>query len=82
MLASCPYLRGVPFALWFLVVHRPGTPPCPPTAPPHASIRPCTLPACTLQACRARGMRAPFGEGAAEFMRQQLAEWIDWSLNK
>jgi hypothetical protein len=32
--------------------------------------------------CRARGMRAPFGEGAAEFMRQQLAEWIDWSLNK
>ena len=27
-------------------------------------------------------MRAPFGEGAAEFMRQQLAEWIDWSLNK
>ncbi len=35
-----------------------------------------------VQACRARGMRAPFGEGAAEFMRQQLAEWIDWSLNK
>lgn len=34
------------------------------------------------QACRARGMRAPFGEGAAEFMRCQLAEWIDWSLNK
>lgn len=34
------------------------------------------------QACRARGMRAPFGEGSAEFMRQQLAEWIDWSLNK
>lgn len=34
------------------------------------------------QACRARGMRAPFGEGAAEFMRRQLAEWIDWSLNK
>ena len=34
------------------------------------------------QACRARGMRAPFGEGAAEFMRQQLGEWIDWSLNK
>ncbi|KAL4423518.1 hypothetical protein ABPG77_003651 [Micractinium sp. CCAP 211/92] len=34
------------------------------------------------QACRARGMRAPFGEGAADFMRRQLAEWIDWSLNK
>ena len=34
------------------------------------------------QACRARGMRAPFGDGAAEYMRQQLAEWLDWSLNR
>jgi LETM1 and EF-hand domain-containing protein 1 len=34
------------------------------------------------QACRARGMRAPFGEGAVKFMRQQLAEWLDWSLNR
>ncbi|PRW58330.1 LETM1 and EF-hand domain-containing mitochondrial [Chlorella sorokiniana] len=34
------------------------------------------------QACRARGMRAPFGEGSSDFMRQQLTEWIDWSLNK
>jgi len=34
------------------------------------------------QACRARGMRAPFGEGAAQFMREQLAEWLDWSLNR
>ena len=33
-------------------------------------------------ACRARGMRAPFGEGATKFMKQQLEEWIDWSLNK
>lgn len=38
-------------------------------------------PQCLLP-CRARGMRAPFGEGAADFMRRQLAEWIDWSLNK
>jgi LETM1 and EF-hand domain-containing protein 1 len=34
------------------------------------------------QACRARGMRAPFGEGAAAFMRKQLAEWLDLSLNR
>jgi LETM1 and EF-hand domain-containing protein 1 len=34
------------------------------------------------QACRARGMRAPFGEGAAAFMQEQLAEWLDWSLNR
>jgi LETM1 and EF-hand domain-containing protein 1 len=34
------------------------------------------------QACRARGMRAPFGEGAAAFMREQLDEWLDWSLNR
>lgn len=34
------------------------------------------------QACRARGMRAPFGEGAAVFMRKQLKEWLDLSLNR
>lgn len=34
------------------------------------------------QACRARGMRAPFGEGATKFMQQQLEEWLDWSLNR
>jgi LETM1 and EF-hand domain-containing protein 1, mitochondrial len=34
------------------------------------------------QACRARGMRTPFGEGAIAFMRDQLAEWLDWSLNR
>lgn len=34
------------------------------------------------QACRARGMRAPFGEGSAPFMRKQLGEWLDWSLNR
>lgn len=34
------------------------------------------------QACRARGMRAPFGEGSAVFMKDQLAEWLDWSLNR
>lgn len=33
-------------------------------------------------ACRARGMRAPFGEGATKFMMQQLEEWLDWSLNR
>ena len=33
-------------------------------------------------ACRARGMRAPFGEGAAAFMRAQLGEWLDWSLHR
>ncbi len=33
-------------------------------------------------ACRARGMRAPFGEGAATFMRRQMAEWLDLSLNR
>ena len=33
-------------------------------------------------ACRARGMRAPFGEGAAVFMRKQLKEWLDLSLNR
>lgn len=44
------------------------------------SARACLLP--PIFHCRARGMRAPFGEGSAEFMRQQLAEWIDWSLNK
>ncbi len=35
-----------------------------------------------LQACRARGMRAPFGEGAVMFMRKQLKEWLDLSLNR
>ena len=34
------------------------------------------------QACRARGMRAPFGEGAVAFMRKQLKEWLDLSLNR
>ena len=34
------------------------------------------------QACRARGMRAPFGEGAVTFMRKQLKEWLDLSLNR
>lgn len=34
------------------------------------------------QACRARGLRAPFGEGAVKFMRHQLDEWLDWSLNR
>lgn len=34
------------------------------------------------QACRARGMRAPFGDGAAGFMKEQLSEWLDWSLNR
>ena len=34
------------------------------------------------QASRARGMRAPFGEGAAMFMRKQLKEWLDLSLNR
>ena len=34
------------------------------------------------QACRARGMRAPFGEGSSTFMKDQLAEWLDWSLNR
>ncbi len=33
-------------------------------------------------ASRARGMRAPFGPGAAAFMRAQLAEWLDWSLHR
>ena len=33
-------------------------------------------------ASRARGMRAPFGEGAANFMRRQLTEWLDLSLNR
>ena len=27
-------------------------------------------------------MRAPFGEGAAVFMRKQLKEWLDLSLNR
>lgn len=33
-------------------------------------------------ACRARGMRAPYGDGADPWMRAQLADWLDWSLNR
>lgn len=33
-------------------------------------------------ACRARGLRAPFGEGAQKFMKRQLTEWLDLSLNR
>lgn len=33
-------------------------------------------------ACRARGMRAPYGEGADHWMRGQLEDWLDWSLNR
>lgn len=33
-------------------------------------------------ACRARGMRTPYGEGAVAFMRKQLQEWLDLSLNR
>lgn len=33
-------------------------------------------------ACRARGMRTPYGEGAVQFMRKQLQEWLDLSLNR
>eukprot|EP01025_Chloroclados_australasicus_P055609 TRINITY_DN677_c0_g1_i1.p1 TRINITY_DN677_c0_g1~~TRINITY_DN677_c0_g1_i1.p1 ORF type:complete len:754 (-),score=86.80 TRINITY_DN677_c0_g1_i1:226-2487(-) len=32
------------------------------------------------QACRARGMRAAYGEGATNFMRKQMEEWLDLSL--
>ena len=32
-------------------------------------------------ACRARGMAAPFGAHAREFMEQQLREWLDLSLS-
>jgi LETM1 and EF-hand domain-containing protein 1, mitochondrial len=31
-------------------------------------------------ACRARGMRAPFGEGARLYMERQMEEWLDLSL--
>ncbi|GIM07650.1 hypothetical protein Vretimale_11725, partial [Volvox reticuliferus] len=34
------------------------------------------------QACRARGMRAPFGEGAVAFMRRQMHDWLDLSLHR
>ncbi|KAG2426023.1 hypothetical protein HYH02_014884 [Chlamydomonas schloesseri] len=34
------------------------------------------------QACRARGMRAPFGEGAVPFMRRQMYDWLDLSLHR
>lgn len=33
-------------------------------------------------ACRSRGMRTPYGEGAVAFMRKQLQEWLDLSLNR
>lgn len=33
-------------------------------------------------ACRSRGMRTPYGEGAVTFMRKQLQEWLDLSLNR
>lgn len=33
-------------------------------------------------ACRSRGMRTPYGEGALAFMRKQLQEWLDLSLNR
>lgn len=33
-------------------------------------------------ACRSRGMRTPYGEGAVVFMRKQLQEWLDLSLNR
>lgn len=33
-------------------------------------------------ACRDRGLRAPYGEGAAQFMRRQLEDWLDLSLNR
>lgn len=33
-------------------------------------------------ACRFRGMRTPYGEGAVTFMRKQLQEWLDLSLNR
>ena len=33
-------------------------------------------------ACRARGMRAPYGEGAVNFMQRQMTEWLDLSLNR
>jgi LETM1 and EF-hand domain-containing protein 1 len=33
-------------------------------------------------ACRARGMRAPYGQGAIGFMRRQMQEWLDLSLNR
>lgn len=33
-------------------------------------------------ACRARGIRAPYGQYAVPFMRGQLGEWLDLSLNR
>lgn len=33
-------------------------------------------------ACRARGMPAPFGVGCTSFMRKQLKDWIELSLDK
>lgn len=34
------------------------------------------------QACRARGMRAPYGEGAQKFMERQMRDWLDLSLHR
>jgi LETM1-like protein len=33
-------------------------------------------------ACRARGMPAPFGKGCTSYMRKQLGDWIELSLDK
>ena len=48
----------------------------------HVWVTELTPAANSQQICRARGMRAPFGEGAAIFMRKQLKEWLDLSLNR
>ncbi|CAD7705180.1 unnamed protein product [Ostreobium quekettii] len=34
------------------------------------------------QASRARGMRAPYGEGAREFMKTQMEDWLELSLDR
>ncbi|CAD7704609.1 unnamed protein product [Ostreobium quekettii] len=34
------------------------------------------------QASRARGMRAPYGEGAREFMKAQMEDWLELSLDR
>jgi len=33
-------------------------------------------------ACRARGMRAPYGEGSVPFMTRNLRDWLDLSLHR
>jgi len=33
-------------------------------------------------ACRDRGMRAPYGQGAAAFMARQLEDWLELSLDR